>query len=140
MTEPITTERILVEIAPGELLDKITILRIKQHNSSDEAALANVRRELEQLDEAARRALPPEDDLPQLVELTDELAAVNRQLWRIEDEIRDCEREGDFGPRFVELARDVYRTNDRRANLKRQINDLLGARIVEEKMYANYAR
>ena len=83
--------------------------------------------------------MPPADDWPRLAELTDELATVNGRLWRIEDAIRDCEREGDFGPRFVELARSVYRTNDLRASLKRQINDLLGARIIEEKMYADYA-
>ena len=67
-----------------------------------------------------------------------ELRAVNEALWRIEDDIRLCERAGDFGPRFVELARSVYRTNDRRSELKRRINELLGSGLVEEKSYAAY--
>jgi hypothetical protein len=67
-----------------------------------------------------------------------ELKRTNEQLWQIEDEIRDCERRQDFGPRFVELARSVYRTNDRRAELKRKINELSGSTIVEEKSYVVY--
>ncbi len=70
--------------------------------------------------------------------LTAELKAVNEALWVIEDEIRLCERASDFGPRFVELARSVYLQNDQRSVLKRQINELLGSRIVEEKSYARY--
>jgi len=68
------------------------------------------------------------------------LQAVNEILWVIEDDIRVCERNGDFGPRFIELARSVYRNNDRRSALKRQINELLGSRIVEEKEYAAYPK
>ncbi|MBT4865441.1 MAG: hypothetical protein HON53_10015, partial [Planctomycetaceae bacterium] len=75
----------------------------------------------------------------QLDRLTAELKAVNEALWEIEDDIRDCERAQDFGPRFIELARSVYVTNDQRAALKREINDLLGSRIVEEKSYASYS-
>ena len=74
----------------------------------------------------------------ELDRLTAELKAVNEALWRIEDDIRECERATDFGDRFVELARSVYITNDRRAALKREINDLLGSRIVEEKLYVSY--
>jgi hypothetical protein len=69
-------------------------------------------------------------------DLTSELKAVNETLWRIEDEIRECERAGDFGARFVELARSVYQNNDRRAEVKRRINERLGSRILEEKSYA----
>ena len=70
--------------------------------------------------------------------LTADLKAVNLELWQLEDDIRDCERDGDFGPKFVELARSVYKTNDRRAALKREINTLLGSRLVEEKSYRPY--
>ena len=76
----------------------------------------------------------------ELTRLTADLRAVNEALWQIEDDVRDCERHRDFGPRFVELARSVYHTNDRRAELKRRVNELLGSRIVEEKAYAEYRR
>jgi len=74
----------------------------------------------------------------ELEELEEQLTSVNEQLWDVEDAIRGCERNGDFGLRFVELARSVYRSNDRRAALKRAINELLGSAIVEEKSYAEY--
>jgi hypothetical protein len=74
----------------------------------------------------------------ELTELTRRLKRVNECLWQIEDQIRSCERTHDFGPRFIELARSVYKQNDERAALKRQLNDLLGARLVEEKSYAAY--
>jgi tetratricopeptide (TPR) repeat protein len=124
-----------VEIAPGELLDKITILEIKTERITDPQKLQNVRHELTVLERARRDRLP---DLPQLASLTAELKKANEALWDIEDAIRDCERQEDFGARFVELARSVYKTNDRRAALKRQINELLGSAIVEEKSYAEY--
>ena len=129
------TRPVLVEIAPGELIDKITILRIKDERIADAAKRANVRAELDTL-EAARRAALPDD--PEIDRLEAGLKAVNEALWEIEDAIRDCEREGDFGPRFVELARSVYRTNDRRAELKRAVNLHLGSRLVEEKSYTPY--
>jgi hypothetical protein len=125
---------IRVEIAPGELLDKIAILQIKTKRISDAAKLKNVRHELEVL-QKARESLP---DLPQLAALVAELKEANEALWEIEDAIRDCERQGDFGPRFIELARSVYKTNDRRAAVKRHINDLLGSKLVEEKAYREY--
>ena len=71
-----------------------------------------------------------------LAALVAELKSINESLWRIEDDIRSCEREGDFGPRFIELARSVYETNDRRAAVKRRINERLGSEIIEEKSYA----
>jgi tetratricopeptide (TPR) repeat protein len=126
---------VTVEVSPGELLDKITILEIKVRRIADPAKLRNVEQELRVL-EVARRVLPKS---PALAELTAELRSVNETLWQIEDDIRRCERASDFGPRFVELARAVYQTNDRRAGLKRRINELLGARIVEEKSYAEHA-
>ena len=126
---------ISVAVSAGELIDKITILEIKSERIADAAKLANVRHELETLDAARRGAVTPS---PGLDELTAGLKAVNERLWQIEDDIRDCERNGDFGPRFVELARAVYVNNDERAALKRRINELLGSDIVEEKSYAAY--
>jgi hypothetical protein len=127
---------VLVEIAPGELIDKITILEIKRARITDTAKLAHIGAELAALEAARDRALAPSDDLARL---TAELRAANEALWQIEDDIRACERAGDFGPRFVELARSVYRRNDERAALKRQINELLGAAFSEQKSYTAYA-
>ena len=117
----------------GELIDKITILRIKADRIGEPEKLTNVRRELALLERQAR------DDGasgPPIEGLTDQLAAVNARLWTIEDAIRACDREGDFGPRFVALARSVYRENDTRAAVKRVINTLAGSALVEEKSYA----
>ncbi len=125
-----------VEIATGELIDKITILQIKSERIGDSAKLRNVRAELATLLAERDRAIAPSDGL---ASLTADLKAVNEQLWEIEDEIRLCERGQNFGPRFIELARSVYHQNDRRAVLKRRINDLLGSALVEEKSYASYA-
>lgn len=126
---------VTVEIAPGELIDKITILEIKTERIADTAKVANVRVELETLAAGRDAALPSST---QLTQLTAALKEVNEALWVIEDDIRDCERDGDFGPRFVELARSVYKTNDRRAALKRDINELLGSHLLEEKSYKPY--
>lgn len=124
-----------VEVSPGELIDKITILEIKAERIADPDKLANVHRELESLTATREKALDPS---PGLDEFTAELRRINERLWEIEDDIRDCERNGDFGERFIELARAVYRTNDRRAAAKRSINELLGSELVEEKDYADY--
>ena len=129
------SETITVEIAPGELIDKITILEIKQERMDDVDKLANVRTEWETLTASRDAAI---EKSPELDNLTAGLKAINEKLWVVEDDIRDCERNGDFGPEFVELARAVYFSNDKRAALKRQINVLLGSRLVEEKSYAAY--
>jgi Family of unknown function (DUF6165) len=126
---------VLIEAAPGELLDKITILEIKSERINDAAKLRNVRAELAELTAVQREALPAS---PELIDLARQLKEVNGRLWEIEDAIRDCERQQDFGPRFIELARSVYRENDERAALKRAINELLHSRIVEEKSYKAY--
>src|SRR5437016_2244950 len=123
-------KHILVEIAPGELLDKITILQIKRARITQPEKLRNVQVELDTLEAARAASIGGSQRLDQL---TADLRAVNESLWVIEDDIRDCERAGDVGPRFIELARSVYFQNDRRAVLKRQINDLLGSTIIEEK-------
>ena len=127
----------MIEIAvgPGELIDKITILEIKAARIADPGKLANVRTELGLLAGTRDRALSPSSELARL---TDELRRINEALWDIEDEIRGCERARDFGPRFVALARAVYRRNDDRAAVKRQINELFASTIVEEKSYAAY--
>ena len=123
------------QIAPGELIDKITILEIKLERMSDAAKLANVRHEWEVLTASRDIHTEPSEALSTL---SDQLKQINEALWDIEDNIRDCEREGDFGPTFIELARAVYRTNDVRAQLKRDINVLLGSDLVEEKSYKAY--
>src|SRR5262249_47765018 len=129
---PRASRPIQIETAAGELIDKISILEIKSERIADTGKLRNVRAELAALRQTRDRAISPSWALSKLA---DELKAVNERLWEIEDEIRACEQRSDFGPRFIELARSVYRENDRRAQLKRQINDLLGSRVVEEKSY-----
>jgi len=125
-------EPIHVEIGAGELMDRATILAIKNERIADPAKLANVRRELLALEPARSSLLSA---FPALGALEAELKAINETLWDIEDAIRRCEAQSDFGPRFVALARAVYKTNDRRAEVKKKINLLSGARIVEEKSY-----
>jgi len=130
--DSLPTRSVVIEAAPAELIDKITILEIKVERISEPAKLQNVRTELETLRTARDRTILPSDDL---ATLTAELRLVNEALWEIEDAIRGCEREGDFGPKFVELARSVYHKNDQRAALKRRINERLGSVIIEEKSY-----
>lgn len=125
------TDLPLVPVSWGELLDKITILEIKAVRIPDPAAQANVARELALLQEAAA----PVRDRPGLAMLVDNLRAVNTALWQIEDDIRLKEAAAAFDADFIGLARAVYRTNDRRAALKRQINALLGSSLVEEKWH-----
>jgi hypothetical protein len=129
------SEEVRIPIAPGELIDKITILEIKTERIRDSAKLANVRTELAELAAVRERCLPSSAELARL---TSALKAVNEALWQVEDELRECERARDFGPRFIQLARSVYQQNDRRAALKRQINEQLGSRLIEEKSYAVY--
>ncbi|MCA9175750.1 MAG: glycosyltransferase family protein [Planctomycetales bacterium] len=127
-------QRVLIPAAPGELFDKLTILAIKRDRLQGEA-LKNVTVEWDALSAARAEQVP---DVPALLSLERQLREVNERLWDIEDEIRVCERNRDFGQRFIELARSVYRQNDQRAQLKREINLLLGSRILEEKSYEDY--
>ena len=126
---------IMAPISAGELVDKITILRVKAQRIGDPAKAANVRKELALLEAIAEGALPR---TPEIDRLTAELAEVNAALWDIEDGKRDCERRGAFGEAFVALARSVYVENDRRAAIKRAINEAAGSEIVEEKSYGAY--
>ena len=121
-----------VEISPGELIDKITILEIKARRLSDPGQKFNVSTELEGLTTARDKALPATEALD---DLTDRLREVNEDLWAVEEDLRGCEASGDFGPGFVALARTVYQLNDGRAALKRRINLLLGSRLMEEKSH-----
>jgi hypothetical protein len=117
----------------GDLLDRITILTLKAERIGDEAKRANVRRELALLEGLARS----EGLVGSAIEARrSELAQINARLWTVEDDIRACERDGDFGPRFIALARAVYAANDERARIKRAINELFGSALVEEKSYA----
>ena len=124
-----------VDVAPGELIDKITILLIKSERMDDPGKIANVQLELDILQAIHESSI---SGSPALDDLTAKLKRVNEALWEIEDDIRACEAERDFGDTFVQLARSVYRTNDERAQLKRDINVLLGSQILEEKSYKPY--
>jgi len=126
---------ISIPVSLGEVVDKITILQIKAERLSDAEKLKNVNNELAALTEALNCQVTPSDSLNVLVA---KLKSVNAALWEIEDDIRDCEREKDFGPKFIELARSVYKRNDQRAATKKEINLLFGSSLVEEKSYAKY--
>jgi tetratricopeptide (TPR) repeat protein len=127
---------LLVEISPGELLDKISILEIKRSRINDPAKLMHVCTELGALRLAGARSLSPTSEL---CGLAHELKQVNERLWDVEDELRRCEQAADFGGWFVELARSVYHLNDHRSRLKRRLNELCGAAIVEEKSHPTCA-
>jgi hypothetical protein len=126
---------IRVPISPGELLDKITILRIKVARIQDAAKLANVKLELNLLEETWKQSGATAHDVSK-----DERALhqVNEQLWDIEDRIRDKEARQTFDRDFIELARSVYLANDERATIKKRINVQLGSRLIEEKSYKPY--
>jgi Family of unknown function (DUF6165) len=126
---------VMTEVSWGELIDKYTILAIKQERLTEASKLRNVQNELESLGPARTQAYAL---APDLGDLEEKLKAVNSALWVIEDDIRDCERARDFGEAFIALARSVYRQNDLRAALKRQINERLGSKLVEEKSYQSY--
>lgn len=124
-----------VQTSPGEFLDKLTILEIKTERIADPGKLANVRRELDQLRATWAASPLAARDVARLVA---ELKAVNVTLWEIEDRIRRHEAGQRFDGEFVQLARSVYRTNDRRAALKRELNLALGSDLLEEKSYPEY--
>jgi hypothetical protein len=128
-----TTGIVPVQTTLGDLIDKMTILEIKSERIANPQKLAHVRAELERLVEARGAVQSVE-----MIKLTAALKAANERLWQLEDDIRLCEKAGDFGPKFVELARSVYRSNDERAALKLQINELAGTPFTEQKVYAAY--
>ena len=126
---------ILIPASAGELIDKITILEIKLKNIVDPVKNRNVAVELAALSKCFEENIIQSNEIEKL---KTNLKQVNRALWNIEDDIRQCEQADEFGEKFVELARSVYRQNDKRAALKKEINILLGSSIIEEKSYADY--
>ena len=126
---------IMTEIGSGELIDKITILEIKSDRISDLQKLENVKHELSVLSATRDAHL---SDIDGLGDLEKQLKAINEALWEIEDDIRACEAQKDFGQEFIDLARAVYITNDKRAAVKKEINLLTGATIIEEKSYKDF--
>jgi len=132
-----TNEKILFEVplSVGELLDKITILEIKSEKITDKSKLKNINNELNLLNSLISSKINMTKELTNLIS---NLKSVNLELWQIEDDIRDKERDKVFDDSFVQLARSVYITNDKRAKLKYDINALLGSELVEEKSYSGY--
>ncbi len=125
-----------VPVSPGEVLDKITILEIKSERIKDADKLVNVKRELELL-QAAWEKFVDEDETVRRIHA--KLKSINEDLWEIEDDIRDKERAKEFDQVFIDLARSVYVTNDRRADAKKELNVYLGSEMVEEKSYQDYS-
>ena len=126
--------RILIEVGAGELVDRATILELKERNARDAAQRDRVRHQRQHLLRVCERAGL---DLSEVASEMGELRVLNGALWAIEDQLRACEREGDFGPRFIRLARAVYQNNDRRAFVKRAIDVGVGSSVGEEKVYAS---
>ena len=126
-----------VEVSNGELLDKLSILELKLKNIDDPKKLRNVNAEFNELNPLVQQLFKKHN--PTINVLYQKLAEINGKLWIIEDEIRQRERDKDFGPQFVKLARDVYFTNDVRSNLKKEINVLTNSGVIEEKSYKDYS-
>jgi len=121
-----------IEVSNGEIIDKLTILQIKLEMITDPLKIANIQYEYDTLLPIALKILKP-DHL-----LVTDLKSINSKLWKIEDDIREMEKNSDFGPGFIELARQVYRLNDKRAGIKREINKLTNSGLIEEKSYSDY--
>lgn len=129
-------ENIHVPVSPGEVLDKITILEIKSERMTDPDKLGNVRAELDLLQRTWNQTIETDETIRSL---HDQLKEINEALWEIEDDIRDKERAKEFDERFIELARSVYFTNDKRSQVKKALNLHLGSKIIEEKSYKDYS-
>ena len=126
------SKKILTEISAGELLDKISILEIKLENIKDKEKLAEINKEYKSLEETKKLNIEITNNLEKL---TDQLKKINLKLWDIEEEKRICEKNSDFGEKFIQLSRNVYLNNDKRAKIKSDINKLLGSNIREVKSY-----
>ena len=126
--------KVTIPVSVGELFDKITILEIKLNNITDESKLKNIKNELDLLAEIALKI----DPIYKEKELYNSLLKINQELWGIEDGKRSHEAIKDFGEKFIYLARQVYIQNDKRASVKRSINELYGSEIIEEKSYKSY--
>lgn len=123
-----------IEVSIGEVVDKWTILMIKSSKIQDPVKLENVNKELTYLTNVLKKEDPLMTDYP----LTKALFEINKELWKVEDDLRDLERAKNFGKEFVTFARNVYKLNDRRANIKKEINMNHGSDFVEEKSYQPY--
>ena len=132
---PDKSKKILTEISTGELLDKITILEIKLVKIKDKKNLLEINKEYESLKETKNSNIKLTKNLEKLII---QLKEINLKLWDIEDKKRICEKNKDFGQAFVDLSRSVYLNNDKRANIKSEINKILGSNIREIKKYVNY--
>ena len=129
------SKKILTEISAGELLDKISILEIKLVKINDEESLLEINKEYNSLKETQNSNIKLTKNLENLIK---KLKEINLKLWDIEDNKRICEKNKDFGKVFVDLSRNVYLNNDKRAKIKSEINKLLGSNIKEVKQYVNY--
>ena len=129
------SKKILSEISMGELLDKISILEIKLEKIKDKDSQKEINKEYIALKETQNENIKLTEELKELIK---EIKIVNLKLWNIEDQLRVCEKNKDFGEKFIELARGVYFNNDKRANIKFKINKILGSNIKEIKQYVNY--
>jgi hypothetical protein len=127
-----------IEVSNGEIIDKYTILEIKLQEIKNPAKLVNVQNEYDSLKSVVDQIYNDTHAQEVLAELKEDLLNINKTLWNIEDIIRDHEREDRFDSDFIELARSVYFTNDERAEVKKQINELTGSALVEEKSYQEY--
>ena len=125
-------DKILAEISAGELFDKITILEIKKAKISNKEKLSDIEKELFSLNETVKKFIPNKSSISKHIE---DLKNINLKLWDIEDEKRSSEKNNDFGEKFIELARNVYKFNDERAKIKLAINTALGSNIKEVKSY-----
>jgi len=125
-----------VEVSNGELLDKLSILELKLSNIKDDKKLINIKNEYSGLNPLCDNLFTHYGGA--LKELYSNLSKINEELWKIEDDIRECERNKDFGDEFIALARAVYFTNDKRSDVKKSINLLTGSGFVEEKSYEDY--
>ena len=126
------SKKILTEISAGELLDKITILEIKLDNIKDKEKLIEINKEYNSLEKTKKSNIRITEDLQGLI---NQLSEINLKLWSIEEQKRICEKNGDFGKNFIQLSRNVYINNDKRAKIKFDINKLLGSNIKEVKSY-----
>ena len=126
------SKKILTEISAGELLDKISILEIKLNNIKDKEKLVEVNKEYKSLEETKKSNIEVSENLEKLV---NQLKEINLKLWNIEEQKRLCEKNSDFGKNFIQLSRNVYLNNDKRAKIKSDINKLLGSNIKEVKSY-----
>ncbi|WP_299712518.1 DUF6165 family protein [uncultured Tenacibaculum sp.] len=127
-----------IEVSNGEIIDKYTILAIKLNEIKDQNKLKNIQNEYDVLTPVVDHIYNEVSNQSELKKLHNDLLEINKKLWKIEDDIRECERAKDFGETFVELARAVYFTNDDRSVVKKDINTLTGSDLVEEKSYEDY--